>query len=156
MQITKVSFTRKYNLGGYESCDISMEAQIGEKDNPLEVITILSDNIEMEYIALQQKKQPPKEPFKSPMEAANNAQRERETIAKTEKPADPMIKVRSLFPEAIENRLDFTWANQGKEILIKPKEFLGTELFAQVHKTITANKGTYISAGRDSHWTVPI
>src|SRR5208282_3057097 len=143
MQITKVSFTRKYNLGNYESCDISMEAQIDEKDNPLEVMTILSDNIEMEYIALQQKKQPPKEPFKSPMETANNAQREREATAAQKQP-DQIERIRMQFPEDIEARLDF--AKNGNYIQINPKQFLGTEIFARISTTVRGLGGEYISA----------
>ena len=58
MNITKVSYTRKFNIGNYESCDLMVEAQLNEKDNPLEVWSILADNTEMWYINSQSKTKP--------------------------------------------------------------------------------------------------
>lgn len=61
MKITKVGFTRKFNLGGYESLDVSAEAELNEKDNALEVWTILKDNAEMWFIDLQRAKTKPQQ-----------------------------------------------------------------------------------------------
>jgi hypothetical protein len=58
MNISKVSYTRKFNLGNYESCDLMVEAQLNEKDNPLEVWSILADNAEMWFIGSQKKDKP--------------------------------------------------------------------------------------------------
>jgi hypothetical protein len=44
MKITKVMVNRKFNLGNYESIDISAEAELGEKDTAFEVWSILKDN----------------------------------------------------------------------------------------------------------------
>lgn len=62
MNINKVAVTRKFNLGNYESLDLSAEATLNEKDNPLEVWQILRDNIEMEFVAMQKPKPQPKTP----------------------------------------------------------------------------------------------
>ena len=55
MNITKVAYSRKFNLGNYETLDLSIEAQLSEKDNPLEVWSILADNAEMWFIAQNNK-----------------------------------------------------------------------------------------------------
>lgn len=50
MNITKVSYSHKFNLGNYETCDLGVEAQLNEKDNLQEVWNILADNVEMWFI----------------------------------------------------------------------------------------------------------
>jgi len=63
MKIVKVMVNRKFNLGNYETLDMAAEAELNDNDNPLEVWQIIRDNIEMEYITMQQKKtkqEPPK------------------------------------------------------------------------------------------------
>lgn len=57
MRITKVSVTRKFNLGSYENITLSAEAELAEKDNALEVWNILKDNAEMCFLDMQRKKQ---------------------------------------------------------------------------------------------------
>lgn len=59
MKITKVSFTRKFNLGNYESLDVAAEAELNENDNALEVWSILKDNAEMWFIDQQRKDKKP-------------------------------------------------------------------------------------------------
>jgi replication factor A1 len=56
VKITKVSFSRKYNLGNYETLDVGAEAELTEQDNPLEAWSILRDNAEMWFIDQQRKK----------------------------------------------------------------------------------------------------
>jgi hypothetical protein len=61
--------------------------------------------------------------------------------------------VRMMFPEDLENLLSF----EEKEdyIVIKPRQFLGSENFAKIASTVRGMGGEYISAGRDSHFRVP-
>jgi len=66
MRITKVAFTRKFNLGNYESLDVHAEAELNDKDNPLESWSILRDNTEMWFIDQQRKK--PSEQQNTPVE----------------------------------------------------------------------------------------
>ena len=56
MNVTKVAYTRKFNIGNYESVDVSIEAQLNDKDNPLEVWSILADNAEMWFIGEKTRK----------------------------------------------------------------------------------------------------
>ena len=73
--------------------------------------------------------------------------------------AAPPSKQRSLddirmsFPEELEARLSFE--DKGDYIIIKPKQFLGSENFAKIASAVRGMGGEYISAGKDSHFRVP-
>ena len=49
-----------------------------------------------------------------------------------------------------------TQTQQGNTLIIKANTFLGKETFKEVAQIVKANGGEYVSAGRDSHFTVPI
>jgi hypothetical protein len=57
-----------------------------------------------------------------------------------------------LFPQHLDELLIF----EEKEdcITIKPKQFLGSENFAQIAQVVRSNGGEYISAGKDSHFKI--
>ncbi len=61
--------------------------------------------------------------------------------------------VKMMFPEDLENMLSF----EDKEdyIMIKPRQFLGSENFAKIASTIRGIGGEYVSAGKESHFRVP-
>jgi hypothetical protein len=40
-------------------------------------------------------------------------------------------------------------------IIIKPRQFLGSENFAKIASAVRGMGGEYISAGKDSHFRVP-
>jgi len=61
--------------------------------------------------------------------------------------------IRMSFPEELEARLDFT--EKGDYIIIKPKQFLGSDNFAKIASAVRGMGGEYISQGRDSHFRVP-
>jgi hypothetical protein len=61
--------------------------------------------------------------------------------------------IRMSFPEELETRLSFE--EKGDYILIKPKQFLGSENFAKIASAARGMGGEYISAGKDSHFRVP-
>jgi hypothetical protein len=60
---------------------------------------------------------------------------------------------RMSFPEELEARLGFE--EKGDYIIIKPKQFLGSENFAKIASAVRGMGGEYISAGKDSHFRVP-
>ena len=60
--------------------------------------------------------------------------------------------IRMMFPEELDNMLAFE--DKGDYIMIKPKQFLGSENFAKIASTVRGIGGEYISAGRDSHFRV--
>jgi hypothetical protein len=60
--------------------------------------------------------------------------------------------VRLSFPEDLESLL--TFEEKGDYIIVKPRQFLGSENFAKVASTVRGMGGEYISAGRDSHFRI--
>jgi hypothetical protein len=60
--------------------------------------------------------------------------------------------VRMMFPENLDTMLLFE--DKGDYVMIKPKQFLGSENFAKIASTVRGIGGEYISAGRDSHFRV--
>jgi hypothetical protein len=61
--------------------------------------------------------------------------------------------VRMIFPEDLEHLLNFE--EKGDYIIVKPRQFLGSENFAKIASAVRGIGGEYISAGRDSHFRVP-
>jgi hypothetical protein len=61
--------------------------------------------------------------------------------------------VKMMFPEDLENLLSF----EEKEdyLMIKPRQFLGSENFAKIASIVRGVGGDYISAGKESHFRVP-
>ena len=57
------------------------------------------------------------------------------------------------FPEDLDNLLNFE--EKTDYIMIKPRQFLGSENFAKIASTVRGMGGEYISAGKDSHFRVP-
>jgi hypothetical protein len=60
--------------------------------------------------------------------------------------------IRTMFPQDLDNLLAFE--DKGEYVMIKPKQFLGSENFAKIASTVRGVGGEYISAGRDSHFRV--
>ncbi len=62
-------------------------------------------------------------------------------------------EIRMSFPEELEARLSFE--EKGDYMIIKPKQFLGSENFAKIASAVRGMGGEYISAAKDSHFLVP-
>ena len=60
--------------------------------------------------------------------------------------------IRMMFPPDLDSLLSFE--EKGEYIVIKPRQFLGSENFAKIASTVRGIGGEYISAGRDSHFRV--
>lgn len=61
--------------------------------------------------------------------------------------------VRTMFPEELENLLNF----EDKEdyIMIRPRQFLGSDNFAKIASIVRDKGGDYVSAGKKSHFRIP-
>jgi len=61
--------------------------------------------------------------------------------------------ITTMFPEDLESLLSF----EEKEdyIMIKPRQFLGSDNFAKIASIVREIGGDYISAGKESHFRVP-
>ena len=60
--------------------------------------------------------------------------------------------IRMVFPEDLDALLSFE--EKGDYIIIKPRQFLGSENFAKIASAVRGMGGEYISAGKDSHFRV--
>jgi hypothetical protein len=60
--------------------------------------------------------------------------------------------VRTLFPKELEDMLNFE--ETPKYIIIKPRQYLGSENFAKIASLVRSTGGEYISAGKESHFRV--
>jgi hypothetical protein len=61
--------------------------------------------------------------------------------------------IKMQFPEDLENLLSFE--EKDEYIIIKPRQFLGSENFAKIASAVRGMGGDYISAGKASHFRVP-
>lgn len=61
--------------------------------------------------------------------------------------------IRTMFPKELEDML--TFEETGKYIVIKPRQYLGSENFAKIASLVRSAGGEYISAGKESHFRVP-
>lgn len=61
--------------------------------------------------------------------------------------------IKMMFPEDLKNLLSF----EEKEdyIMIKPRQFLGSENFAKIASIVRRIGGDYVSAGKESHFRMP-
>ena len=61
--------------------------------------------------------------------------------------------IKTLFPKDLEEMLMFE--EMEEDIIIKPRQYLGSENFAKIASIVRDAGGEYISAGRESHFRVP-
>lgn len=66
--------------------------------------------------------------------------------------AQTVENIRELFPKDLEKML--TFEETENHIMIKPRQFLGSENFAKIASIIRDAGGEYISAGKESHFRV--
>lgn len=63
-------------------------------------------------------------------------------------------EIQKLFPQNL-LKLVTIEEKDVQTIIVKPKEFLGKERFSQIANIVKEVNGRYVSAGRDSHFTIP-
>lgn len=69
-------------------------------------------------------------------------------------PPTELEGIKMMFPENLESLLTFT-EKDGK-VIIKPRQFLGTENFTKIAAIVREINGSYVSAGKESHFEVPL
>ncbi len=67
--------------------------------------------------------------------------------------AKALEDIKMMFPEDLENLLSFE--EEEDYIVVKPRQFLGSENFAKIASIVRGIGGDYISAGKASHFRVP-
>jgi hypothetical protein len=60
--------------------------------------------------------------------------------------------IKMLFPEDLENMLSFE--EKDEYVIIKPRQFLGSDNFSKIASIIRGVGGEYVSAGKASHFRV--
>jgi hypothetical protein len=85
-------------------------------------------------------------------QGTQQAQQAPAQVAREVSAKKPLDDVRTAFSEDLEHML--TFEDKGEYIMIKPKQFLGSENFAKIASAVRGMGGEYISAGRDSHFRV--
>jgi hypothetical protein len=61
--------------------------------------------------------------------------------------------LRTMFPEDLENMLNFE--EKDDYIIIKPRQYLGSDNFSKIASVVRQAGGEYVSAGKASHFRVP-
>lgn len=61
--------------------------------------------------------------------------------------------IKMMFPEELESLLNFE--ERDEYVIVKPRQFLGSENFAKIASAAREMGGEYISAGKASHFRIP-
>lgn len=61
--------------------------------------------------------------------------------------------IKMMFPDDLEDLLSFE--EKDDYVVIKPRQFLGSENFAKIASAVRGMGGDYVSAGKASHFRVP-
>jgi len=62
--------------------------------------------------------------------------------------------VKALFSDFL--REHFNFIEEKSFVVLKPKQFLGSENFAKTIAIVKGAKGDYVSAGKESHFRIPL
>jgi hypothetical protein len=100
-------------------------------------------SISLKSIAVSHLTQPPTAPTPTPTPA----------MSKPPERLQGIEDIKMMFPEDLENLLNFE--EKDDYIIIKPRQFLGSENFAKIASVVRGIGGDYISAGKASHFRVP-
>lgn len=97
----------------------------------------------LKSLAVSQITQPAAAPVPTPAPVAPEVYGEKKSIE----------DIRMMFPEDLESMLSF----EEKEdyLVIKPRQFLGSDNFAKIASIVRGIGGEYVSAGKGSHFRVP-
>lgn len=61
--------------------------------------------------------------------------------------------IKMMFPEDLENMLNFE--EKDEYIIVKPRQFLGSDNFSKIASAVRSMGGEYVSAGKGSHFRIP-
>ena len=61
--------------------------------------------------------------------------------------------IKMMFPDELESMLSFE--EKDEYVIIKPRQFLGSENFSKIASIVRGVGGEYVSAGKASHFRVP-
>jgi hypothetical protein len=119
-----------------------------------ELIPILKDMLEdlreisasLKSLAVSQITQVPSSPVATPASPPLN-------LPHIPERSKAIEDIKMMFPEDLENLLGFE--EKENEVIIKPRQFLGSDNFSKIASIVRGAGGEYISAGKASHFRVP-
>jgi len=122
-----------------------LERLVERVDELLVVLSKISEDLRtvsasIKSIAVSQITQPPPQ---TPATVSHEINEKKKTIE----------DIRIAFTEDLESLLSFE--EKDDYILVKPRQFLGSENFAKIASAVRGMGGEYISAGKESHFRVP-
>ena len=123
----------------------SIDALTAEVKNAVSALRNLSATIPSSVLASANKvatKTTPK-PAETPAPVAQPTQ---------EQKPSKLEEVKMAFPEDLETLLYFE--EKDGYVILKPRQFLGSENFAKIASTVRGLNGEYMSAGKESHFRV--
>jgi hypothetical protein len=71
---------------------------------------------------------------------------------KTQPAGNPFDEIIAVLPQTAVDKLDFSLVDG--YVIIEPREFLGSDIFAKVASAVRSLGGVYVSAGKGSHFKV--
>ena len=138
-----------------------LDQTIEKIDELLAVLKDISEDLKktsdsLKSLAVSQITTKPSTPAVSPRPSATSSTTRAPSTASASSPvalkSHSIEDIRMMFPEELDNMLAFE--DKDEYVMIKPKQFLGSENFAKIASTVRGIGGEYISAGRDSHFRV--
>jgi hypothetical protein len=151
MQINKVSFTRKFNLGSYESCDVYYEAQLSDGEAANTILNVLK-NMSDEWI-----KQYASKPAEKAAAAPIPATPHKPDVAASSPQAKEKITVQDAERHLHEYADKLSFSDNGYHVIVKPKAFLGSDVFANINVLVNQVGGKYVSdPPKNSRWQIPM
>lgn len=64
--------------------------------------------------------------------------------------------VKALFPKDLADMLYFDLTPSGEWVTVRPRQYLGSENFAKIASIVRSAGGEYVSAGKESHFRIPL
>lgn len=144
--ISEVAISRKFNLGNYETMEVSLQGFLAENEDPKQAMA----KLEAEIQAYMHNAHPEVFGAKQQVTASQTAQPQKMVQLTIQ---EQLEKVKQPFSE-FADLLTFT-VKEGK-IVVTPRQFLGADNFSKVASVVRGLGGQYISAGKESRFELPL
>ena len=153
--ISVAKISRKFNLGNYESMEVGLEAFMGEGENVQQVLADLEGTIGT-YVQTHHAEALKTSNVSKPLVQAPSPKPQMQTqptkmVQLTIQ--EQLEKVKQPFGD-LAGLLLFTF--DGGKVVVRARQFLGSENFAKIANIVRGLGGNYVSAGRDSRFELPL
>jgi len=132
LNVKIVRYAKKHNLGNYETEEAELTAEISPSEDP----TAALEALRREVMAFFGEKPRAEKPAAKPPAPKMTVSRVNEALGEDAKLVNVTVDVSDGF------------------ITVKPREFLGAEAFKRIASKMKAVDAEYVSAGKDSRFTI--